>query len=110
MLALLAFVELEITLSAIAIGVSLRARSRAVTFAATAFAAAATAVGLVFAWIVWFVAPACLGDPNLIGCTTDRVGVQGFVYVVEIALLEWVWMVGVSLMARVSQLKGGFSE
>ena len=110
MVALLAFAELEITLTAIAIGVSFRARSRAVTIAATALGASATAFGLVFAWIVWFVAPACIGDPNLIGCTTNRVGVEGFVYVLEVALLEWAWMVGVSLIARVSQLKGGFSR
>src|SRR5579859_3558674 len=100
MLALLAFVELEVTLTAAAIGYSLRARSPAYTFGATALGAALTAPGLVFAWIVWFVAPACIGDPNLVGCTTDRVGVEPVVYVVEIAVLEWAWMVGVSLTAR----------
>lgn len=100
MLALLAFVELEVTLTAAAIGYSLRARSRAYTFGATALGAALTALGLVFAWIVWFVAPACVGDPDLVGCTTDRVGVDGLIYVVEIALLEWAWMLGVSLVAR----------
>jgi hypothetical protein len=110
MLALLAFVELEVTLTALAIGYSLRARPRAYTVGATALAAALTALGLVFAWVVWFVAPACVSDPNLIGCTSDRVGVDGVVYVVEIALLEWAWMIGVSLFARLSQLKRGFSE
>ena len=100
MMPLVAFVVLELTLSAIAIGVSFRARPRAATFAATAFGATATAGGLVLAWLVWVVAPGCLGDPNLIGCTTAHVGVQAFVYVLEIALLEWAWMLGVSLIAR----------
>lgn len=100
MIPLIAFVQLEVTLTAIAIGVSFRGRNRAATFALTAATAAATGLGVVFAWIVWFVAPWCLSDQNLIGCTTDGVGVQGFVYACEIALVEWAWMLGVSLIAR----------
>ena len=110
MLALLAFVELEVTLTAVAIGVSLRGRSRAFTFAATAVSATVLAVGLVFAWIVWFVAPACIGDPNLIGCTSDRAGAASLGYVPELALLEWAWMVAVSLIARSSPLKARVSD
>ncbi|HET9780838.1 MAG TPA: hypothetical protein VFR33_03580 [Candidatus Dormibacteraeota bacterium] len=96
----MAFLELEVTLTAIVIGVSLRARPRTATFGATAFGAGATAVGLVFAWLVWFVAPGCLTHADLIGCTAGQVGVQGFVYVFEMALLQWAWMLGVSLIAR----------
>jgi hypothetical protein len=100
MVALIAFLELEVTLSAIAIGVSFRRRSRVTTFALTALAASVTALGLVLAWIVWFVAPACIADANLIGCTAGRAGAQGLIYAPELALLEWAWMLGVSLIAR----------
>lgn len=100
MLALIALVQLDVTLTAIAIGVSFRARTRAATFGATAVSAAATGLAALLAWMAWFVAPACLVDPNVVACTAGRVGVNGFVYVSEIALLEWAWMLGVSLIAR----------
>ena len=100
MLALVAFVELEVTMTAIAIGTSLRGRSRTATLAATGLAATATALGLVLAWLVWFVAPACVGDPSFMACTSDRAGASPFVYVAEIAALEWAWMLGVALIAR----------
>jgi hypothetical protein len=99
-LALIAFVELEVTLTAVAIGISLRGRSRAITLAATAVGASATALGLASVWMVWFVAPWCVADPNLVACAATRAGDSGFVYVAEIAALEWAWMVGVALLAR----------
>ena len=100
MLALIAFIELEVTLTAIASGVSLRARSRVATFAATGLAACATALGLVSVWMLWFVAPWCVADQNLIGCVAGRAGRSEFVYVAEITALQWTWMLGVALVAR----------
>lgn len=100
MVVLMAFVELEVTFSAIAMGVALRTRSRAATYGATALAAAATAAGLGVAWTVWFVAPWCIADPNLLACTAGQVGFGGLVFVMEIAALQWAWMLGVALLAR----------
>lgn len=100
MVALLAFVELEVTFTAIAIGVSLRARSRAATFATTALGASATALGLGLAWTVWFVAPWCIADSNFAACTAGQVGIGGLVFVAEMAALQWAWMLGIALLAR----------
>lgn len=100
MIPLVLFVQLEVTLTAIAIGVSFRARHRAATFGATAASAAATGLALVFVWIVWFVAPWCLADPNLIACTAGQAGTNSLLLVLEIALLEWAWMLCLALGAR----------
>lgn len=100
MIPLIAFVQLEVTLTAIAIGVSFRARRRAATLGLTAAGAAATGLGLVFAWIVWFVAPWCLGDTNLFVCTAGQAGANSLLYALEIAVLEWTWMLGLALVAR----------
>lgn len=100
MVALIAFVELEVTFSAIALGISLRSRLRAATYGATALAAAATAAALGVVWMVWFVAPWCVADPSLLACTAGQVGFGGLAFVAEIAALQWAWMLGVALVAR----------
>jgi hypothetical protein len=99
-LALIAFVELDVTLTAIAIGVSLRGRPRAVTFAVTALGAVATGLALMSAWLVWLVAPNCIGDPDLLTCTAGRLGAGAVASLAEVALLEWAWMLGVALTVR----------
>ena len=81
-------------------GLSLRTRNRAITAGATAASAVATAFGVVCIWIVWFVAPWCLGDANLISCTAGQAGSNAVLLAVEIAALEWGWMLGVALIAR----------
>lgn len=101
MLALAAFVQLEVTLIAIAIGVSFRARSRAATFGVTAASAAATGFAGVCAWIIWFAAPWCVApDTNLIACTAGLAGMNALAYAPEVAVPEWAWMLGVALLAR----------
>ena len=99
-LALIAFVELEAALTAIASGVSLRTRHRAATFVAMGLGAGAIALGLGMVWMVWFVAPWCVADPNVIACAAGRAGSGGLLYFAEIATLEWAWMLGVALIAR----------
>lgn len=101
MLALIAFVELDLTLTAIAIGVSLGARRPSATVAATGLVTAVAMLGGALAWTVWMVAPACIADPNLVACTAGRAGGgQAALFVGEIGLLEWAWTVGVALVAR----------
>lgn len=100
MIALIAFVELEVTFSAIAMGVSLRSRPMAALFGATALAATAAAAGVGLAWVVWFAAPWCLADPSFLACTAGQVGFGGLAFVAEIAALQWAWMLGVALVAR----------
>lgn len=100
MLALIVFVALDLTLTAIAIGVSLRRRRRAATVGATALVSAATVLGTALVWLLWTVAPACITDPNVLGCTAGRAGVGAFVPIADIALLGWAWMSGVAMVAR----------
>ncbi|HKC19383.1 MAG TPA: hypothetical protein VKE27_07085 [Candidatus Dormibacteraeota bacterium] len=107
MLALLAFVELDVTLTAIAIGLSLRDRPRPATFGVTALAAIATGLALVLAWLVWLVAPACVADPNVLTCTAGRAGFGALAYLAEVTALEWAWMLGVALLARSMPARAG---
>ena len=97
---LLLLVEADVTLTAIALGVSLRNRPRGVTFAASALVASGIALAMVLIWVLWLVAPQCLGDLSPGACVGGRVAGAGLVYGTEIALAEWFWMLGVALCAR----------
>lgn len=97
---LVLLVEADLTLTAIALGVSLRRRRRGVTFAASALMASGIALAMVLIWLLWLVAPACLGDLNPGGCIGGRVAGAGLEYASEIALAQWFWMLGVALCAR----------
>jgi hypothetical protein len=97
---LLFLVEADVTLTAIALGVSLRGWRTGVTIAASALVATGIAVAMVLIWVLWLVAPGCLGDPNPGVCVGGRVGGAGLLYASEIALIQWFWMLGVALCAR----------
>jgi hypothetical protein len=97
---LLVLVEADVTLTAIALGVSLGRWPRAVTFAASALVSTGIAAAVVLIWVLWLVAPSCLGGSNPGACIGGRVAGPGLVYASEIAFMQWFWMLGVALCAR----------
>ena len=100
MLALIAFVELDVTLTAIAVGISLRRRPVAATLAVTALSAGATVAGVGLAWSVWMVAPACVAQLDPVGCIGRQLPAGIGVLAFEIVLAQWLWMLAVALAAR----------
>lgn len=97
---LLLLAEIDLTLTAVALGGSLSKRNRAFTVAATALVALAIALSMVLIWVLWSAAPGCLGDANPAACTAARLAGPDLLYVSEITLIQWFWMLGVALVAR----------
>ena len=100
MLALIAFVELDVTLTAIAVGISLGRRPVAATLAVTALLAGATVAVVGLAWNVWMVAPACVGELDPVGCIGRQLAADIGMLAFEILLAQWFWMLAVALAAR----------
>jgi len=91
--------EADLTLAACAIGLGLRRRHNALTFLASGGVALGFALAVFLVWMLWVVAPGCLGDDSLLGCVSGRAE-SGFPFVGLGALGQWAWMLVVALCAR----------